>query len=183
MRHVHNRVSKNFLIMAIFSPMVLLAYLGAQTMPVQRESNAYQESVSTHTIVEEIVPIESTTTLTTSLEETTTTTVLETTTSSIPVVKKPTTTKAYVPTTLEVEVSGGSGPPRNTSTLVGCIAFYESTWGEDPNVFQFTLGTWQAYGGKGSPSAASYEYQEQIFWKAWEDDGYHHWAAQKGRCF
>lgn len=91
-----------------------------------------------------------------------------------------TTTTSVVPVLAPIDTSG---PPRNTTTLVGCIAYYESTWGEDPNVFQFTQGTWEAYGGKGSPSNAPYSQQLVVFWIAWEDNGKHHWAAQRGRCF
>lgn len=35
----------------------------------------------------------------------------------------------------------------------------------------------------GRNGRAEYEEQTRLFWIAWEDDGYHHWAAQKGRCF
>lgn len=67
--------------------------------------------------------------------------------------------------------------------LRACIAHYESTSGLDPNVYQFTQGTWEAYGGKGSPSNASYAEQTRVFWLAWNDAGHWHWLAQKGRCF
>lgn len=73
--------------------------------------------------------------------------------------------------------------PADGEALRACIAHYESTSGLDPNWYQFEQGTWAAYGGKDSPANASYEEQTRIFWLAWEDDGHHHWAAQKGRCF
>jgi hypothetical protein len=182
MRHVLNKTSRKYFVifvLAIVSAMVLLAYFGKQTVPMQSESQTHKESVS----------LETTTTSTVLVE--TTTTVPEITTTTEPVVEitvttrvsRTTTTKPYMDTTLPETASGSDGPPRNTTTLVGCIAFYESTWGKDPNVFQFTQGTWEAYGGTGSPSNASYSHQEEIFWLAWEDAGHHHWLAQKGRCF
>lgn len=129
--------------------------------------------------------IESDEATTTTQEVTTTTsTTIEVITTTTTHYHPPTTIKPYVDTTLPQEIASSSdGPPRNTTTLVGCIAYYESTWGLDPNVFQFTQGTWEAYGGTGSPSNASYSVQERMFWLAWEDAGHHHWAAQKGRCF
>lgn len=125
------------------------------------------------------------------VEETTTTTILEiieeTTTTTTEVVKEIVITTIPKPvirtTTTVVEYSGTGGPPHNITSLVGCIAFYESTWGVDPNVFQFVQSTWENYGGTGRPENASYQRQEEIFWLAWNDDGPNHWAAQKGRCF
>ncbi len=171
------QIRKNYLVIGSFLAMVLLATIGATTMPLRPPATAYQASVfSIETKWIEDIKVEEVVETTTS---TTSTTVAEivTTTSTIKVIPKVTTTTAvYV-------VTNSDGPPRNTTTLVGCIAYYESTWGKDPNVFQFTQGTWENYGGVGSPSRASYATQEKIFWLAWEDDGYHHWAAQKGRCF
>lgn len=74
-------------------------------------------------------------------------------------------------------------PQSYDSDLQACIAHYESTSGLHPNIYQFQQGTWEAYGGTGSPSNASKAEQDRIFWLAWEDAGEHHWAAQKGRCF
>lgn len=73
--------------------------------------------------------------------------------------------------------------PPDGETLRACIAHYESTSGLDPNIYQFTDRTWQAYGGTGQPEDASYAEQTRIFWLAWNDAGRQHWAAQKGRCF
>lgn len=174
--------------MAILSPMVLLAYIGSQTMPLQSKSKAYKEPSSIEITLPDI-PIETSTTttsieVTTTVPETTTTEPYVETTVTTQYVPKTTTTKPYVDTTTpKVIISGTDGPPHNTTTLIGCISWYESNWGADPNVFQFTQGTWEAYGGTGSPSNASYSVQEAIFWLAWADDGPHHWAAQKGRCF
>lgn len=68
--------------------------------------------------------------------------------------------------------------------LQNCIAYWESGNGTTSNnQFQFTLGTWHTYGGTGDPEYASFATQVRIFWIAWADDGHHHWAAQKGRCF
>ncbi len=179
MRHVHNKTSRRYFLFAIVSSMVLLAYIGAQTMSMPRESKTYKESNSV---------IETTTSLileTTTIPETTTTveSVVETTTTHTHV-PRTTITEPYVVTTVPEQVSSGSvGPPHNTTSLVGCISYYESRWGADPNVFQFQQGTWEAYGGTGSPSNAPYWRQEEIFWLAWEDAGHHHWLAQKGRCF
>lgn len=74
-------------------------------------------------------------------------------------------------------------PQSYDSDLQACIAHYESTSGLHPNIYQFEQGTWEAYGGTGSPSNASKAEQDRIFWLAWEDAGEHHWLAQKGRCF
>lgn len=169
--------------------MVLLAYFGSKTMSMQQQSETHQESFGVIDTTLPSVPIETTTTSTTLVElvditpETTTTEVFVDTTVTTRVVRRTTTTEPYIPIPAPVEISGGDGPPRNKTTLIGCIAFYESTWGADPNVFQFTQGTWNAYGGTGSPSNAPYWRQEQVFWLAWEDAGHHHWLAQKGRCF
>jgi hypothetical protein len=187
-------IRKYYCVITSLSAMVLLAALGAQTMPLRQPATAYQASVFNVTSQEVAlptfdIPVETSTTSTTS---TTIVEIVTTTTTEPPVVRttvttrvpRTTTTEPYVPTTLtQIVTSGSDGPPRNTTTLVGCIAYYESTWGKDPNVFQFTQGTWETYGGTGSPSRASYATQEKIFWIAWEDDGHHHWAAQKGRCF
>ncbi len=181
MFHVHNKSSRKIFILAIVSAMVLLAYFGSQTMSMQSKSKTYQESSSVAETTSTTIPVE-TTTSTTLVEVTTTIPEIITTTTTRAVIRT-TTTEPYISTTIQVEISGGDGPPRNTTSLVGCIAFYESTWGEDPNVFQFQLGTWQTYGGTGIPSNAPYWRQEQVFWLAWEDAGKHHWAAQKGRCF
>ena len=70
-----------------------------------------------------------------------------------------------------------------SSELQACIAHYESTSGLHPNIYQFEQGTWEAYGGTGTPSTASKAEQDAVFWRAWEDAGEHHWLAQKGRCF
>lgn len=65
-----------------------------------------------------------------------------------------------------------------------CIARYESEHGlTSPNVFQFEQGTWDAYGGTGSPGSASMSEQNAVFDRAWADAGPQHWAAQRGRCF
>lgn len=70
------------------------------------------------------------------------------------------------------------------SDLKRCIAHYESTSGAgSSNQYQFQDGTWQAYGGTGSPESASMAEQNAVFDRAWADGGEHHWAAQKGRCF
>ena len=74
-------------------------------------------------------------------------------------------------------------PQSYDSELQACIAHYESMSGLHPNIYQFQQGTWEAYGGTGSPSNASKAEQDRIFWLAWEDAGEHHWLAQKGRCF
>lgn len=119
-----------------------------------------------------------------------------TTSTSVPVVENvsPTTT-VYVPpassstTSLPAVVpasSIGTGAVEGVipDDLIGCIAYYESRNGLiDTNIFQFTSGTWKAYGGTGDPADASIAEQIKRFWLAWNDDGKHHWAAQKGRCF
>lgn len=80
------------------------------------------------------------------------------------------------PTTILRDASG--------LTLQNCIAYWESGNGTtSSNQFQFTLGTWHTYGGTGDPEDAEFSTQVRIFWIAWADDGPHHWAAQKGRCF
>lgn len=169
--------------------MVLLAYFGSQTMSLQTPATAYKASVfNTETVITPIsIPFAETTTtveVTTTTQEVTTTTQEATTTTGAPRVRVTITTVAPVVTTRPVVVvSDGDGPPHNTTTLVGCISYWESSWGKDPNVFQFAQGTWEHYGGTGSPSNATYSKQLAIFWIAWEDDGPHHWAAQKGRCF
>lgn len=116
-------------------------------------------------------------------DDITTTTVEEVTTTSTTVVEEITTTTIKVVITSPKIVESVGGPPHNTTTLLGCIAYYESGWGADPNVFQFIPSTWRSYGGTGNPEDASYARQEEIFWLAWNDSGPHHWAAQKGRCF
>lgn len=123
------------------------------------------------------VPIESTTTTSSTILTSTSTSIKPRNTTTVK--PKPSTTVAKTVN----KANSVNGPPRNTTTLVGCIAYYESTWGKDPNVFQFTQGTWRSYGGEGSPEKASYQRQEEVFWLAWKDNGKHHWAAQKGRCF
>ncbi len=88
-----------------------------------------------------------------------------------------------------VTTTPSSGLPRTASVaslpdLPACIAKYESTSGQlDSNIYQFQLPTWQTYGGEGRPEDAKISRQTEVFWKAWADDGPHHWAAQKGRCF
>jgi hypothetical protein len=174
------KIFKNHIIIGILLAMALLASFGAQLMPKRSSSTAYNElALTTSTTNTTVVEV------TTIVPETTTTqsSVVETTVTTRPV-SRTTTTALYSGTTLPLDTfSELDGPPHNTTTLIGCISYYESTWGKDPNVFQFTQGTWEAYGGVGSPSNASYSRQETIFWIAWEDDGPHHWAAQKGRCF
>lgn len=168
----------------------VLVVLGAYTSPKSQKDSAYKESSVPFTAVS----IENTTTIlpvvetTTTIPETTTTEptiVVRTTVTTRAATYTTTTLSSYVSTTIpESRSSGSDGPPRNTTTLVGCIAYYESTWGDSSsNVFQFVQGTWNAYGGTGSPGNAPYWRQEEVFWAAWEDDGHHHWAAQKGRCF
>ena len=174
----------NKYVVLFFTAAILLVFIGTQTETKQTPKKAYQESV--------LPVIETSTTNTTIVEETTT--VPETTTTTEVIIEtttththapRTTTTEPYVVTTIQERIpSGSSGPPRNTTSLVGCIAFYESTWGDaDPNVFQFVQRTWEAYGGTGSPSNAPYWRQEEVFWLAWQDAGHHHWLAQKGRCF
>lgn len=174
---------KYFVKTSCITVVLLLSYLGVQTEPSRPSQRAYRSSV--FNVASEETPTllveDTTTTSTTVVEETTTvpevTTIPEVTSTTNTTIARTTTTSAVV-----VNYSS-DGPPHNTTTLVGCISYYESRWGEDPNVFQFTQGTWEHYGGRGSPSLASYSTQEAIFWVAWEDDGPHHWAAQKGRCF
>lgn len=181
------KIFKNHIAIGSLFAMVLLASLGAQILPMRSPPTAYQETTLT---TSNQVALTTTTNTTVAevlitVPETTTTevTVLKTTSTTFPVIKT-TTTEPYVVTTIpSVIFSGSDGPPHNTTSLVGCISYYESTWGKDPNVFQFTQGTWETYGGVGLPSNASYSRQETIFWIAWEDDGPNHWAAQKGRCF
>lgn len=174
--------------------MILLASFSAQKMPSSKKNKSYKSSfikTNNDKNVSESLSVENTTTTNTTIEEvslivpeTTTTepTIVKTTTTK-PVIRTTTTESSVVTTTAYVIRSGAAGPPHNTTTLVGCISYYESTWGIDPNVFQFTLGTWHEYGGKGAPEDAPYWRQEEVFWKAWADDGEHHWAAQKGKCF
>jgi hypothetical protein len=172
---------KHFLILGILLGILLVIVLRvifeAQTASKQQPVISSQTtttliSVETTTTIEEIIEVP--------VVMTTTVPVVTTTTVHIHTTKVPSTTIVRAPL---VETVNSGGPPRNTTTLVGCIAYYESTWGEDPNVFQFTQGTWRAYGGTGSASSAPYSEQLTVFWAAWEDDGKHHWAAQKGRCF
>lgn len=174
------KLFKNHIVIGSLLAMALLASFGTQFMPKQSPLTAYKGlALNTSTTNETVVDV------TTTVFETTTTqsSVVETIVTTRPV-SKATTTSLYSVTTLPLDTfSELDGPPHNITSLVGCISYYESTWGKDPNVFQFTQGTWEAYGGVGSPSNASYSRQEAIFWIAWEDDGPHHWAAQKGRCF
>lgn len=139
-------------------------------MPLQKPATAYRGSVF-KTQSEEVsfveTPFETTTTLIPEVTTTTSTTIVIVVTTVTTAKPKPLV----------------DGPPHNTTTLVGCISYWESSWGKDPNVFQFIQSTWEHYGGVGSPSRALYSVQEAIFWLAWNDDGPHHWAAQKGRCF
>lgn len=179
--HYIDKIIKNYFVILLISVMFFLVYIGAKTTP--KRSNIKEEvfkedslnNQETEPIVIDTV-VETTTTSTTVVEiEVVETTVVKTIT-TIQAPKK-------IITTAPPKSYDSSGPPHNTTSLVGCIAYYESSWGKDPNVFQFTQGTWEAYGGSGSPSNASYAEQEAIFWAAWNDDGEHHWAAQKGRCF
>lgn len=172
MRNFIKWILRHYLFILIGFVSLFLVYISSQTIQTYPTNNKYLVTSTTQQI-------------TTKTEQITTTTevieVINTTSTSI-IKLKTTTTEVYSKPIGEKE-SSFDGPPHNITSLVGCIAFYESTWGEDPNVFQFTQGTWEAYGGVGSPSLASYSRQEVIFWLAWEDDGQHHWAAQKGRCF
>src|SRR5688572_27267759 len=159
-------------VVLFFAVAILLVFIGTQTEGKRVPQKVYKETA--------LPPIETSTTIVqviTTVPETTTTTepIVETTTTHTHV-PRTTTSEAYVVTTIpERAPSGSGGPPRNTTTLVGCIAFYESTWGDaDPNVFQFVQGTWEAYGGTGSPSNAPYWRQEEVFWLAWQDAGHHH---------
>lgn len=186
MQDVHKIFPRKYFVQTSCMAMVVLAFFGAQTMPVRPTEKAYKGSIFSVASVEIAVPVEVTTTTSTTVVEVTTTEP-EPTTIQEPITTT-TTTRPKVTTTTNttmvvVSVSSSDGPPHNITTLVGCISYYESRWGADPNVFQFTQGTWETYGGKGSPSLAPYSTQEAIFWLAWEDDGHHHWAAQKGRCF
>lgn len=160
---------------------VLLIYLGTQT----GSSNSNNENNFTYTSQMTSFLVNDTTT--TVLIEETVTTVEEITVTTIEEVVASSTTTEVVSTKNTFDSSSNfsdlDGPPHNLTTLVGCISYYESTWGIDPNVFQFVQSTWEAYGGVGSPENAPYWRQEEIFWLAWEDSGQHHWAAQKGRCF
>lgn len=183
MQDVHKIFPRKYFVKTSCIGMVVLAYIGAQTLPVPQVEKAYKESVFEIASAEVVTPVEIITTTSTTVVEETTTVPEPATTTSTTVVKVVTTLAKTTTTLPAVNLSGADGPPHNTTTLVGCISYYESTWGVDPNVFQFTQGTWEAYGGVGSPSRAPYSKQEAIFWIAWEDDGPHHWAAQKGRCF
>lgn len=105
-------------------------------------------------------------------------------TSTSPARGTPTETETAPSTETAPTGSIASQVPNEKDTLVGCIAYYESTWGQaDSNVFQFVNSTWRAYGGTGDPANASWARQLEIFWVAWNDSGEHHWAAQAGRCF
>ncbi len=174
--------------------MVLVA-LGSQTMPVRQ--SAMESEVFISRIPVELVPTMEATT-TTVIEEvlpepTTTIAPVQTTEAPATTIRvhptTPTTVRAVITTTTMTRVplvatTSSGGPPRNTTSLVGCIAYYESTWGDiSPNIFQFVPGTWRTYGGTGSAETVPYSEQLTVFWAAWEDDGKHHWAAQKGRCF
>lgn len=176
----HKNLPKKYSAQISFVVMMLLAYFGAQNISTIIPVKAYKTSTFNVSVENTqtsfyILPTTSTTIVETIKE------VEETTTTNTTLIKiKSTTTSTTITVDKYLSVDG---PPHNISTLVGCISYYESTWGIDPNVFQFTQQTWEAYGGTGSPSRAIYSIQEKIFWKAWEDDGFHHWAAQKGRCF
>lgn len=153
---------------------VLLVYLGTKT------NFSRTKEYKRITISESYPFLPSDDTTSTFLIEETTTSVEKITTTTIKVVVTiPRTTIS----TVQDSFSEHDGPPRNITSLIGCIAYYESTWGLDPNVFQFIQSTWEAYGGVGYPGNAPYSRQEEIFWLAWHDDGPNHWAAQQGRCF
>lgn len=178
----------------IIASLVMLVF-GTSTMPVL--SSAYLETKSPTSIndTSKIIDLSSGSLLPSTTKPsipvvtfqireipstTTSTTIVKIVTTTI---KKPVVTTIPVQTTISKISANIDGPPHNITSLVGCISYYESTWGEDPNVFQFEQTTWEYYGGKGSPSNAPYWRQEEVFWLAWADDGHHHWAAQKGRCF
>lgn len=171
MRFLSKDITQNRFINISYSLLfVLFVYLGIQTNVSQSNSTTALAVISEPTTV--VVQDE----VTTTSEETTTTIMTS-------IVEETTTTTVLVVKTLPKIIESGNGPPHNITTLLGCIAYYESGWGADPNVFQFIPSTWRSYGGSGNPEDASYARQEEIFWLAWNDSGPHHWAAQKGRCF
>lgn len=111
----------------------------------------YLGTIESSVVTIETKNIKPTTSMTVLIDENTTTTeiVVETTTSvvidtTITPRTPRTTNTVFIPritTTTPEPVITFDGPPRNITTLVGCIAYYESTWGDaDSNVFQFVQG-------------------------------------------
>lgn len=78
-----------------------------------------------------------------------------------------------------------AAPAAPVTDVQACIARYESDNGlTSPNIFQFKQGTWESFGGTGSPETATRAEQDRVFHATWRNGaGKSHWLAQQGRCF